>query len=165
MAGIGRRARAAARKMALATAQAKDVASRTIAECIRARGPEISRENARDVAAAKAAGHSQASIDRLTLDEKRLARIADAVEKSGARADPVGRQLAAIERPNGSSIERIAVPLGVIGVIFESRPNVAADAGVSCSKSGNAVISRGGSDSFRSCRAIHQCSVQGSREA
>jgi glutamate-5-semialdehyde dehydrogenase len=161
MAEIGRRARAAARKMALASAQAKDVALRTIAECIRSRGPDILRENARDVAAAKAAGHSQALIDRLTLDEKRLAGIADAVEKIGALPDPVGRQLAAIERPNGLLIERIAVPLGVIGVIFESRPNVTADAGALCLKAGNAAILRAGSDSHRSAMAIAQAMSEG----
>ena len=161
MAEIGRRARAAARKMALASAQTKDVALRAIAESLRANRDAILRENARDVAAAKAAGQSQALIDRLTLDESRLAGIADAVEKVGALADPVGRQLAAIERPNGLLIERVAVPLGVIGVIFESRPNVTADAGALCLKAGNAAILRAGSDSHRSAVAIANAMSEG----
>lgn len=161
MAGIGRRARAAARQMALAPAQTKDVALRTIAERLRASREVILRENARDVAAAKAAGQTQALIDRLTLDEKRLEGIAAAVEKIGALPDPVGRQLAAIERPNGLLIERVAVPLGVIGVIFESRPNVTADAGALCLKAGNAAILRAGSDSHRSAVAIAQAMSEG----
>ena len=154
MNGIGRRARAAGRKLALASAETKDVALRAIAERLRADRAVILRENARDVAAAKAAGQSQALIDRLTLDAGRLASIADAVEKIGALADPVGRQVAAFERPNGLLIERIAVPLGVVGVIFESRPNVTADAGALCLKAGNAAILRAGSDSHRSAMAI-----------
>ncbi|TXM64073.1 glutamate-5-semialdehyde dehydrogenase [Methylobacterium sp. WL120] len=154
MNGIGRRARAAGRKLALASAETKDVALRAIAERLRADRVVILGENARDVAAAKAAGQSQALIDRLTLDAGRLAAIADAVEKIGALADPVGRQVAAFERPNGLLIERIAVPLGVVGVIFESRPNVTADAGALCLKAGNAAILRAGSDSHRSAMAI-----------
>lgn len=161
MQGIGRRARAAARQMALAPAQTKDVALRTIAERLRASRDAILRENARDVAAAKAAGQTQALIDRLTLDETRLEGIAAAVEKIGALPDPVGRQLAAIERPNGLMIERVAVPLGVIGVIFESRPNVTADAGALCLKAGNAAILRAGSDSHRSAVAIAQAMSEG----
>ncbi|AWN38402.1 glutamate-5-semialdehyde dehydrogenase [Methylobacterium radiodurans] len=161
MEGIGRRARAAARQMALAPAQTKDVALRAIAERLRASRDAILRENARDVAAAKAAGQTQALIDRLTLDEKRLEGIAAAVEKIGALPDPVGRQLAAIERPNGLMIERVAVPLGVIGVIFESRPNVTADAGALCLKAGNAAILRAGSDSHRSAVAIAQAMSEG----
>ena len=149
MAAIGRRARQAARGMALASAQTKDIALRRIAERIRADAETILRENERDVAAARENGQSAALIDRLRLDPKRLAGIADAVETVGALADPVGRQLAAIERPNGLMIERVAVPLGVIGVIFESRPNVTADAGALCLKAGNAAILRAGSDSFR----------------
>ncbi|MDP4023068.1 glutamate-5-semialdehyde dehydrogenase [Methylobacterium sp. NEAU 140] len=161
MAGIGRRARQAARQMALASAQAKDIALRSIAERIRANGDAILRENARDVAAARAGGHSAALIDRLVLDPGRLAGIAEAVEKVGALPDPVGRQLAAIERPNGLLIERVAVPLGVVGVIFESRPNVTADAGALCLKAGNAAILRAGSDSHRSAVAIAQAMSEG----
>ncbi|SFL66459.1 glutamate-5-semialdehyde dehydrogenase [Methylobacterium pseudosasicola] len=165
MAVIGRRARAAGRRMALASAQTKDQALRLIAERLRANADEILRENARDVAAARQAGQSAALIDRLALDAGRLAGIAESVEKVGALADPVGRQLAAIERPNGLLIERIAVPLGVIGVIFESRPNVTADAGALCLKAGNAAILRAGSDSHRSALAIAKAMSEGLAEA
>lgn len=154
MNAIGRRARAAARKIALAPAQTKDTALRLISERLRAERDTILAENARDVEAARAAGQTQALIDRLTLDAGRLDAIADAVAKIGALPDPVGRQVAAFERPNGLLIERIAVPLGVIGVIFESRPNVTADAGALCLKAGNAAILRAGSDSHRSAMAI-----------
>ena len=165
MATIGRRARVAGRRMALASAQTKDQALRLIAERLRANADEILRENARDVAAARQAGQSAALIDRLALDAGRLAAIAESVEKVGALADPVGRQLAAIERPNGLLIERIAVPLGVIGVIFESRPNVTADAGALCLKAGNAAILRAGSDSHRSALAIAKAMSEGLAEA
>ncbi|WP_018041686.1 glutamate-5-semialdehyde dehydrogenase [Methylobacterium sp. 88A] len=158
---IGHRARAAARKIAQASAQAKDVALRQVAECLRASRDAILAENARDVAAAKASGQTQALIDRLTLDEGRLAAMADAVAKIGALPDPVGRQLAAFERPNGLLIERIAVPLGVVGVIFESRPNVTADAGALCLKAGNAAILRAGSDSHRTAMAIARAMREG----
>ncbi|GJE17339.1 glutamate-5-semialdehyde dehydrogenase [Methylobacterium marchantiae] len=151
---IGRRARAAARRVAQASAQAKDIALRQVADRLRMNRDAILAENARDVAAAKANGQTQALIDRLTLDEGRLAAMADAVAKIGALPDPVGRQLAAFERPNGLLIERIAVPLGVVGVIFESRPNVTADAGALCLKAGNAAILRAGSDSHRTAMAI-----------
>ena len=165
MAAIGRRARVAARRMALASAQTKDQALRFIAERLRANAEEILRENARDVAAARQAGQSAALVDRLALDAGRVAVIADSVDKVGSLADPVGRQLAAIERPNGLLIERIAVPLGVIGVIFESRPNVTADAGALCLKAGNAAILRAGSDSHRSALAIAKAMSEGLAEA
>ncbi|MCC0804890.1 glutamate-5-semialdehyde dehydrogenase [Methylobacterium sp. W2] len=158
---IGHRARAAARKIAQASAQAKDVALRQVADCLRASRDAILAENARDVAAAMASGQTQALIDRLTLDEGRLAAMADAVAKIGALPDPVGRQLAAFERPNGLLIERIAVPLGVVGVIFESRPNVTADAGALCLKAGNAAILRAGSDSHRTAMAIARAMREG----
>jgi len=154
MNAIGRRACAAARQIALAPAQTKDTALRLISERLRAERDVILAENALDVEAARAAGQTQALIDRLTLDAGRLNGIADAVAKIGALPDPVGRQVAAFERPNGLLIERIAVPLGVIGVIFESRPNVTADAGALCLKAGNAAILRAGSDSHRSAMAI-----------
>lgn len=165
MAAIGRRARQAARGMALASAQTKDIALQRIAARLRADREAILRENERDVAAARENGQTEALIDRLTLDDRRLAGIADAVEKVGALADPVGRQLAAIERPNGLLIERVAVPLGVVGVIFESRPNVTADAGALCLKAGNAAILRAGSDSFRTSQAIARAMGQGLEEA
>ncbi|HEV2541713.1 MAG TPA: glutamate-5-semialdehyde dehydrogenase, partial [Methylobacterium sp.] len=161
MAGIGKRARAAGRAMALAPAQTKDLALRAIAEQIRASAPTILRENARDVSAAQAAGQTKAIIDRLTLDEGRVAAIAEAVEKVAGLPDPVGRQLAAFERPNGLLIERISVPLGVVGVIFESRPNVTADAGALCLKAGNAAILRAGSDSHRTATAIAAAMSEG----
>ena len=165
MAAIGRRARQAARKMAQASAQVKDTALQNIAARLRADRDAILRENERDVAAAHEGGQSAALIDRLRLDDRRLDAIAEAVEKVGALADPVGRQLAAIERPNGLLIERVAVPLGVIGVIFESRPNVTADAGALCLKAGNAAILRAGSDSFRTSQAIARAMSQGLEEA
>ncbi len=161
MAEIGRRARAAARAMALAPAQTKDLALRAVAEQIRANAPAILRENARDVSAAQAAGQTAAIIDRLTLDEGRVASIAEAVEKVAGLPDPIGRQLAAFERPNGLLIERISVPLGVVGVIFESRPNVTADAGALCLKAGNAAILRAGSDSHRTATAIAAAMSEG----
>ncbi|MBE7196925.1 MAG: glutamate-5-semialdehyde dehydrogenase [Parafilimonas terrae] len=165
MAEIGRRARRAARGMALASAQTKDIALRRIADRIRADRDAILRENEQDVAAARENRQTEALIDRLRLDATRLAGIAGAVETVGALADPVGRQLAAIERPNGLLIERVAVPLGVIGVIFETRPNVTADAGALCLKAGNAAILRAGSDSFRSSQAIARAMGQGLEEA
>ncbi|GMA79584.1 gamma-glutamyl phosphate reductase [Methylorubrum aminovorans] len=147
--------------MALAPAQTKDLALRAIAEQIRVSAPAILRENARDVSAAQAAGQTKAIIDRLTLDESRVAAIAEAVEKVAGLPDPVGRQLAAFERPNGLLIERISVPLGVVGVIFESRPNVTADAGALCLKAGNAAILRAGSDSHRTATAIAAAMSEG----
>ncbi|GAB6845793.1 glutamate-5-semialdehyde dehydrogenase [Methylorubrum rhodinum] len=161
MAEIGRRARAASRGIALASAQAKDLALRAVAESIRGAAPTILRENARDVTAAKAADLTPSIIDRLTLDEGRVSAIAEAVEKVAGLPDPVGRQLAAFERPNGLLIERISVPLGVVGVIFESRPNVTADAGALCLKAGNAAILRAGSDSHRTATAIATAMSEG----
>ena len=113
----------------------------------------------------RAGGATSAFIDRLTLTPARIEAMADGIATVRAIPDPVGAVTESWQRPNGMTIERVRVPLGVIAVIFESRPNVAADAGVLCLKSGNAVILRGGSDSFRSCRAIHDCLVQGLREA
>jgi len=108
---------------------------------------------------------SKSNLDRLMLDDKRIEAMAKGVEDIAALPDPVGRVLASFERPNGLKIERVATPLGVIGVIYESRPNVTADAGALCLKAGNAVILRGGSDSFHSSRAIHACLVEGLRAA
>ena len=121
--------------------------------------------NAEDAAEAKNAGMTGAFLDRLTLTQARVDAMADGIATVRAIPDPVGIVTESWQRPNGMTIERVRVPLGVVAVIFESRPNVAADAGVLCLKSGNAVILRGGSDSFRSCRAIHDCMVQGLREA
>jgi glutamate-5-semialdehyde dehydrogenase len=166
MSDLGTRARAAARVLALAPAEQKNRALEAMAQAIRSNAAAILAANAEDVAEARAAsGATSAFIDRLTLTQARVEAMADGIDIVRGVADPVGIVTERWQRPNGMTIERVRVPLGVIGVIFESRPNVAADAGVLCLKSGNAVILRGGSDSFRSCRAIHQCLVQGLREA
>jgi glutamate-5-semialdehyde dehydrogenase len=164
MTGIGEAARRAARVLALAPSAQKDAALAAMAAAIRARAPAILAANAEDVAEAKAGGATSAFVDRLTLTEARIAAMADGLEVVRGLDDPVGTVTDTWTRPNGMVIERVRVPLGVIGVIFESRPNVAADAGALCLKSGNAVILRGGSDSFRSCRAIHDCLVEGLRQ-
>jgi glutamate-5-semialdehyde dehydrogenase len=158
-------ARAAARVLALALPEQKNRALQAIERAIRANAQKILAANAEDVAEVKAGGVTSAFVDRLTLTQARVDAMADGVATVRGIADPVGAVTESWQRPNGMVIERVRVPLGVIGVIFESRPNVAADAGVLCLKSGNAVILRGGSDSFRSCRAIHECLVQGLREA
>src|SRR5580692_4177090 len=165
MKALASRARAAARVLALASPQQKDRALQAIERAIRANASTILAANAEDVAEARGNGETAAFIDRLTLTQARIDAMADGVATVRAIADPVGVVTERWQRPNGMTIERVRVPLGVVGVIFESRPNVAADAGVLCLKSGNAVILRGGSDSFRSCRAIHDCLVQGLREA
>jgi len=165
MTELATRARAAARVLALASPEHKNRALEAIERAIRAHAPTILAANAEDVAEARAAGASPAFIDRLMLTQGRVEAMADGVATVRAIADPVGVVTERWQRPNGMTIERVRVPLGVVAVIFESRPNVAADAGVLCLKSGNAVILRGGSDSFRSCRAIHDCLVQGLREA
>ena len=127
--------------------------------------PAILAANGEDLAEARKAGATAAYLDRLGLDEKRVAAIAAGLDAIAGLADPVGTIAAAWERPNGMRIERVRVPLGVVGVIYESRPNVTADAGGLCLKAGNAVILRGGSDSFRSSRAIHAALVAGLGEA
>ena len=165
MSELAKRARAAARVLALASPEQKNQALDAIARAIRANAPAILAANAEDVAEVRAGGATSAFIDRLTLTPARIEAMADGVATVRGIADPVGAVTESWKRPNGMTIERVRVPLGVIAVIFESRPNVAADAGVLCLKSGNAVILRGGSDSFRSCRAIHDCLVQGLREA
>ena len=165
MTELAARARAAARVLALASPEQKNRALDAIAAAIRANAPAILAANAEDVAEVRAGGATSAFIDRLTLTPARIEAMADGVATVRGIADPVGAVTESWQRPNGMTIERVRVPLGVIAVIFESRPNVAADAGVLCLKSGNAVILRGGSDSFRSCRAIHDCLVQGLREA
>lgn len=146
---IGRRARAAQRGVMLASPQARIAALDAAAAAIRAAAPAILSANAADLAEARASGQSAAFIDRLLLDARRVEAIARSVEEVAELPDPVGRVLAIFERPNGLVIERVATPLGVIGVIFESRPNVTADAGALCLKSGNAAILRAGSDSLR----------------
>ena len=165
MTGLAVCARAAARALALAPPEQKNLALDAMARAIRADAPAILAANAEDVAEARAGGETAAFIDRLTLTPARITAMADGIAIVRDIADPIGVVTERWQRPNGMTIERVRVPLGVIAVIFESRPNVAADAGALCLKSGNAVILRGGSDSFRSCRAIHDCLVQGLREA
>ncbi len=162
---IGAAARAAARTLANAPAEAKTRAILAAARILRERESEILAANARDLTEAHAKGLAPAFLDRLALDSKRIEAIARGLEDVAALPDPVGRVLATFERPNGLKIERVATPLGVVGVIYESRPNVTADAGALCLKSGNAVVLRGGSDSFHSSAAIHACLVAGLREA
>jgi glutamate-5-semialdehyde dehydrogenase len=162
---LARSARAAARLLALAPPEQKDRALEAMEGAIRRHAPEILAANAEDVAEVRAAGVNTAFIDRLTLTPARIDAMAEGIATVRTIADPVGVVTESWQRPNGMIIERVRVPLGVIAVIFESRPNVAADAGGLCLKSGNAVILRGGSDSFRSCRAIHDCLVQGLRQA
>jgi len=161
---LGARARAAARALSLAPPEQKNRALEAMERAIRANAPAILTANAEDVAEARASGVTGAFIDRLTLTPARVTAMADGIATVRNVPDPVGVITESWQRPNGMTIERVRVPLGVVAVIFESRPNVAADAGVLCLKSGNAVILRGGSDSFRSCRAIHDCLVQGLRD-
>jgi glutamate-5-semialdehyde dehydrogenase len=159
MAEIGRRARAAAGALGLASPEAKVAALRGAAEAVRDRAAEILAANDCDLAEAE--GLSAALRDRLALDPKRLEAIAEGLEAIADLPDPVGRVHARWTRPNGLAIERVAVPLGVIGIIYESRPNVTADAGGLALKSGNAAILRGGSESFHSSRALVAALRQG----
>ncbi|MGD9766180.1 MAG: glutamate-5-semialdehyde dehydrogenase [Pseudolabrys sp.] len=165
MGDLGRQARAAARVLALAPAAQKDQALAAMAQAIRDQQAAILAANAEDVAAAKAAGISGALLDRLVLDDKRVAAMAEGIDVIRALADPVGHVTERWTRPNGMTIERVRVPIGVIGIIYESRPNVTADAGALCIKAGNAAILRGGSDSFRSSRAIQAALAAGLRAA
>jgi glutamate-5-semialdehyde dehydrogenase len=165
MADIGRRARAAARTLALASTEQKDRALAAMADALRTGKAAILAANAEDVAQAKAGAQTAAFVDRLKLDDKRIAAIADGIDTVRALPDPVGKVTESWTRPNGMTIERVRVPLGVIGIIYESRPNVTADAGSLALKAGNAVILRGGSDSHRSSRAIHSALARGLREA
>jgi glutamate-5-semialdehyde dehydrogenase len=162
---IGANARAAARELANAPAEKKNRALFAAARIVRERASEILAANAVDCADAQAKNLSAASIDRLTLNPARIEAMALGLEEVAALPDPVGRVLATFTRPNGLLIQRVATPLGVVGVIYESRPNVTADAGALCLKSGNAVVLRGGSDSLRSSAAIHACLIEGLREA
>jgi glutamate-5-semialdehyde dehydrogenase len=165
MAEIGRKAGAAARVLALASTAQKDDALARMAAAIRAQKDRILAANAEDVAEARAAGVTGSFLDRLALTEARVEGIAAGIEAIRAIKDPVGAVTEAWTRPNGMRIERVRVPLGVIGIIYESRPNVTADAGALCLKSGNAAILRGGSDSTRSSRAIVAAMEQALGEA
>jgi glutamate-5-semialdehyde dehydrogenase len=161
MAEIGTAARAAAAELAYASAERKHAALIGAAEAVWRARDAIIDANCEDIVYAEEKGLSAALIDRLTLDEGRIRGIVDGLRMVAELPDPVGRVLAEWDRPNGLHIKRVATPLGVVGVIYESRPNVTADAGALCLKAGNAVILRGGSDSMHSSTAIHACMVQG----
>ncbi|PPQ40498.1 glutamate-5-semialdehyde dehydrogenase [Rhodoblastus acidophilus] len=162
---LGRRARRASRVLALAPPEQKNRALTAAAEFLRTRTAELIGANAQDMARAKEKNLAPSMLDRLALDEKRIASMAQSLIDIAALPDPVGRVLDVFERPNGLRIERVATPLGVIGVIFESRPNVTADAGALCLKAGNGAVLRAGSESFHSSRLIHACLVEGLKAA
>ncbi|RAZ74744.1 glutamate-5-semialdehyde dehydrogenase [Mesorhizobium atlanticum] len=165
MADIGRRARAAARPLAVASTKAKNAALVAMADAIQRNEQAILDANAIDMSNGEEAGLSGSFMDRLKLDTSRIKAMADGIREIAALEDPVGDVMAEWDRPNGLHIERVRTPLGVIGVIYESRPNVTADAGALCLKAGNPVILRGGSDSLNSSAAIHACMVEGLKVA
>jgi glutamate-5-semialdehyde dehydrogenase len=165
MADIGGRARAAAAELAYASQERKYAALVSAAHFVDQKRQAILDANYIDMAEAEARGLSAAMLDRLKLDSRRIDGMVDALRAVAEQRDPVGRILAEWDRPNGLHIQRVATPLGVVGVIYESRPNVTADAGALCLKAGNAVILRGGSDSLNTSEAIHDCMVAGLREA
>ncbi len=162
---IGREAKRAARVLALAPTAQKDAALAAMAAAIRSGRDQILAANAEDMAEARASGATASFLDRLALDEKRVAAMAEGIEVVRGLSDPVGTVTESWRRPNGMTIERVRVPLGVVGIIYESRPNVTADAGTLCLKAGNAAILRGGSESHRSNRAIHAALIEGLRQA
>src|SRR5580693_2483020 len=159
---IGKAAREAATRLREASASDKDTALRAMAAGIRANAHRIMRANGDDIAAMDA-GSSAAMRDRLLLDDGRIEAMASGIEAVAELPDPVGRELARWTQPNGLDIARVSTPIGVIGMIYESRPNVTADAGALCLKSGNAVILRGGSEAARSSAAIHAAMIEGLR--
>lgn len=165
MLGLGQAARQAARTLAIADTAQKNAALLAMADAIEEEEARILKANARDAEAARSANVSEAFIDRLSLDPERVATIAAGVRTIAALDDPVGAMIAEWDRPNGLHIERVRTPLGVIGIIYESRPNVTADAGALCLKSGNASLLRGGTDSRQSSAAIHECMVKGLKAA
>ncbi len=161
MQAMGRRARAAAAVLGTSPRVIKDEALRAAAQAIRARVPAILVANRADLDAGRAKGLTAAMLDRLALDDRRIEGVAASLDSIAELGDPVGQEIARWQRPNGLDIARVRTPLGVIGVIYESRPNVTADAGGLCLKAGNAVILRGGSESAHSARAIHACLMEG----
>ena len=165
MAEIGANARAAAADLAFATAERKHAALIGAAEAVWNARDKIIAANAEDLAYGRQKGLSPAMMDRLMLDEGRIRGIVDGLRSVAEQKDPVGEVIADWDMPSGLNIRRVRTPLGVVGVIYESRPNVTADAGALCLKSGNAVILRGGSESFHSSRAIHACLVEGLKSA
>ncbi|MBV2360799.1 glutamate-5-semialdehyde dehydrogenase [Thalassococcus sp. CAU 1522] len=165
MAEIGARARAAAAELAFAPADAKRAALEAAADAVWSARADIIAANAKDLDYGRDKGLSDAMMDRLMLDEARIKGIAEGLRAVAAQDDPVGAVIAEWDRPNGLHIQRVRTPLGVVGVIYESRPNVTADAGALCLKAGNAVILRGGSEGFHSSNAIHACLIDGLRKA
>tara|TARA_R110002096_G_scaffold44524_9_gene119879 strand:+ start:35566 stop:36846 length:1281 start_codon:yes stop_codon:yes gene_type:complete len=165
VADLGKRAKAAARELSMATAAQRNQALNAAASALRLRSAEILAANAKDLEGLKGSDKDAAFIDRLTLTEERIAGMADAVDAIAGQDDPLGRTLATFDRPNGLKIERLSVPIGVIAMIYESRPNVGSDAGALCVKSGNAVILRGGSESLHSSRVIIACLAEGLKSA
>jgi glutamate-5-semialdehyde dehydrogenase len=161
IAEIGKSARAAAAELAVASAERKRAALMSAADAVWANRSRIIEANAEDLAYGRGKGLSPAMLDRLLLDEARIQSIVDGLRAVADQKDPVGEVIAEWDQPSGLHIRRVRTPLGVVGVIYESRPNVTADAGALCLKSGNAVILRGGSESFHSSRAIHACLVEG----
>jgi len=157
MTDLGRAARAASAELATSDREQRDLALHCAAAALRSSEEKILEANKVDLSVARKSGMSSAMLDRLMLDHERIEAMAGGLESIAALPDPVGRILAEWDRPNGLNIQRVAVPLGVIGIIYESRPNVTADAAALCLKSGNAVILRGGSDSFESSHAIFEC--------
>ena len=165
LAEMGVRARAAAAELAFAAPEAKAAALNAAADAVVARIPEILAANGKDLDYGREKGLSPAMMDRLMLDEGRIRAMAEGLRAVAAQSDPVGAVMAEWDMPSGLHIRRVRTPLGVVGVIYESRPNVTADAGALCLKSGNAVILRGGSESLHSSGAIHACLVEGLKAA
>ena len=161
MADIGARAKAAAATLGFASADQKQTALEKAADALMASSADILDANAKDLEFGRDKGLSDAMMDRLLLDDARISAIADSLRSIAAQDDPVGQVLTEWDQPTGLNIQRVRTPLGVIGVIYESRPNVTADAGALCLKAGNAVILRGGSESFHSSRAIHAALQEG----
>ena len=162
---LGQRAKAAAPALAMATSEQRNAALIEAALALRSRASEILVANAQDLAGVRNSGKDSAFIDRLTLTKDRISDMADALDAIAGQNDPLGRVLASFQRPNGLNIERVSVPIGVIAMIYESRPNVGSDAGGLCIKSGNTVILRGGSESLQSSRVIVACLTSGLRAA
>ncbi|PSH64340.1 glutamate-5-semialdehyde dehydrogenase [Phyllobacterium brassicacearum] len=161
MADVGRKARAASQPLSIASPNKKAAALLAMADAVDQRKAEILRANEQDMANGEKTGMAASLLDRLKLDEQRIASISESIRTIAGLGDPVGEIIAEWDRPNGLHIERVRTPLGVIGVIYESRPNVTADAAALCLKSGNAVILRGGSDSAHSSKAIHEALLDG----
>ena len=161
VADLGRRAKVAARDLSMATTDQRNKALTEAAKTLRAHCSDILAANAKDIDGIKDSSKDAAFIDRLTLTDDRVAAMADALDAIAAQDDPLGRTLATFDRPNGLKIDRVSVPIGVIAMIYESRPNVGSDAGALCIKSGNAIILRGGSESLHSSRVIVACLAAG----